>query len=156
MLASHPASHPSANQSALTNSAYNRQPSSGGPGPGPIAQVGPFTGGPTSHQQTAYGVGQGLQSQALGAAGQPTSSAGAVNVSGNVRVEQLTRLRAELEHFTDAWLSSAARALRAISTRDRPRSVNVLVTNSQLVPAIAKILLYGLGDLFDVRLFSSI
>ena len=82
----------------------------------------------------------------MSAAGQSTPTAG----GANVRVEQLTRLRAELEHFTDAWLSSAARALRAISARERPRSVNVLVTNSQLVPAIAKILLYGLGDLFDV------
>lgn len=33
----------------------------------------------------------------------------------------------------------------------RPSCVNVLVTTTQLVPAIAKVLLYGLGSVFSVE-----
>lgn len=32
----------------------------------------------------------------------------------------------------------------------RGRCMNVLVTTTQLVPALAKVLLYGLGDVFPV------
>jgi hypothetical protein len=34
---------------------------------------------------------------------------------------------------------------------DRPSCVNVLVTTTQLVPALAKLLLYGLGSFFSIN-----
>ena len=33
----------------------------------------------------------------------------------------------------------------------RPRCVNVLVTTTQLVPALAKVILYGLGGVFNIE-----
>lgn len=33
----------------------------------------------------------------------------------------------------------------------RPNCVNVLVTTTQLVPALAKVLLYGLGGVFSIE-----
>lgn len=34
---------------------------------------------------------------------------------------------------------------------DRSNCVNVLVTTTQLVPALAKVLLYGLGGVFNIE-----
>jgi hypothetical protein len=34
---------------------------------------------------------------------------------------------------------------------DRPNCVNVLVTTTQLVPALAKVILYGLGGIFSIE-----
>ena len=33
----------------------------------------------------------------------------------------------------------------------RPNCVNVLVTTTQLIPALAKVLLYGLGSVFPIE-----
>ncbi|XP_076864292.1 protein phosphatase EYA3 isoform X2 [Brachyhypopomus gauderio] len=62
--------------------------------------------------------------------------------------ELLLRVRAEIEAVTDGWLSTAIQSLCLIQSRGR--CMNVLVTTTQLVPALAKVLLYGLGDVFPV------
>uniref|UniRef100_A0A8C2PXB4 Eyes absent homolog n=1 Tax=Cyprinus carpio TaxID=7962 RepID=A0A8C2PXB4_CYPCA len=61
----------------------------------------------------------------------------------------LLRLRSEIETVTDAWLSTALKSLLLIQSRGR--CMNVLVTTTQLVPALAKVLLYGLGDAFPIE-----
>uniref|UniRef100_A0A673L079 Eyes absent homolog n=1 Tax=Sinocyclocheilus rhinocerous TaxID=307959 RepID=A0A673L079_9TELE len=61
----------------------------------------------------------------------------------------LLRLRSEIETITDAWLSTALKSLLLIQSRGR--CMNVLVTTTQLVPALAKVLLYGLGDVFPIE-----
>ncbi|XP_062865620.1 eyes absent homolog 3 isoform X2 [Trichomycterus rosablanca] len=62
--------------------------------------------------------------------------------------ELLLRVRGDVETVTDGWLSTAIKALLLIQSRGR--CMNVLVTTTQLVPALAKVLLYGLGDVFPV------
>uniref|UniRef100_A0A8B9RFL4 Eyes absent homolog n=1 Tax=Astyanax mexicanus TaxID=7994 RepID=A0A8B9RFL4_ASTMX len=62
--------------------------------------------------------------------------------------ELLLRVRSEIETATDSWLSTAIKSLLLIQSRGR--CMNVLVTTTQLVPALAKVLLYGLGDVFPV------
>ncbi|XP_041664237.1 eyes absent homolog 3 isoform X1 [Cheilinus undulatus] len=63
--------------------------------------------------------------------------------------ELLLRLRSEIENVTDAWLSTALKSLLLIQSRGK--CMNVLVTTTQLVPALAKVLLYGLGDVFPIE-----
>ncbi|XP_046874967.1 eyes absent homolog 3 isoform X1 [Hypomesus transpacificus] len=63
--------------------------------------------------------------------------------------ELLMRLQAEIENVTDAWLSTALKSLLLIQSRGK--CMNVLVTTTQLVPALAKVLLYGLGDIFPIQ-----
>ncbi|XP_068189902.1 eyes absent homolog 3 isoform X1 [Antennarius striatus] len=63
--------------------------------------------------------------------------------------ELLLRLRSEIESVTDAWLSTALKSLLHIQSRGK--CMNVLVTTTQLVPALAKVLLYGLGDVFPIE-----
>ena len=94
--------------------------------------------------------------------------------------ELLLRLRSEIETVTDAWLSTALKSLLHIQSRsetfwrqvsmmahtaaqpgrvgvcvcnstNRGKCMNVLVTTTQLVPALAKVLLYGLGDVFPIE-----
>ncbi|XP_053346004.1 eyes absent homolog 3 isoform X2 [Clarias gariepinus] len=60
----------------------------------------------------------------------------------------LLRVRSDIETVTDSWLSTAIKSLLLIQSRGR--CMNVLVTTTQLVPALAKVLLYGLGDVFPV------
>ncbi|XP_067282631.1 eyes absent homolog 3 isoform X5 [Pseudorasbora parva] len=61
----------------------------------------------------------------------------------------LLRLRSEIETITDAWRSTALKSLLLIQSRGR--CMNILVTTTQLVPALAKVLLYGLGDVFPIE-----
>ncbi|XP_076158255.1 protein phosphatase EYA3 isoform X2 [Alosa pseudoharengus] len=61
----------------------------------------------------------------------------------------LLRLRTEIETVTDSWLSIALKSLLLIQSRGR--CMNVLVTTTQLVPALAKVLLYGLGEVFPIE-----
>uniref|UniRef100_A0A672Z535 Eyes absent homolog n=1 Tax=Sphaeramia orbicularis TaxID=375764 RepID=A0A672Z535_9TELE len=61
----------------------------------------------------------------------------------------LLRLQSEIENVTDAWLSTALKSLLLIQSRGK--CMNVLVTTTQLVPALAKVLLYGLGDVFPIE-----
>uniref|UniRef100_A0A672HGH8 Eyes absent homolog n=1 Tax=Salarias fasciatus TaxID=181472 RepID=A0A672HGH8_SALFA len=63
--------------------------------------------------------------------------------------ELLLRLQAEIQVVTDAWLNTALKSLLLIQSRGK--CMNVLVTTTQLVPALAKVLLYGLGDVFPIE-----
>uniref|UniRef100_A0A8C5FC95 Eyes absent homolog n=1 Tax=Gadus morhua TaxID=8049 RepID=A0A8C5FC95_GADMO len=60
----------------------------------------------------------------------------------------LLRLQSEIENVTDAWLSTALKSLLLIQSRGK--CLNILVTTTQLVPALAKVLLYGLGEVFSI------
>ncbi|XP_059899514.1 eyes absent homolog 3 isoform X2 [Gadus macrocephalus] len=60
----------------------------------------------------------------------------------------LLRLQSEIEDVTDAWLSTALKSLLLIQSRGK--CLNILVTTTQLVPALAKVLLYGLGEVFSI------
>ncbi|XP_022612971.1 eyes absent homolog 3 isoform X2 [Seriola dumerili] len=78
------------------------------------------------------------------------------NYKGNVgsllnpmKRELLVRLQSEIENVTDAWLSTALKSLLLIQSRGK--CMNILVTTTQLVPALAKVLLYGLGDVFPIE-----
>ncbi|XP_017297624.1 eyes absent homolog 3 isoform X1 [Kryptolebias marmoratus] len=63
--------------------------------------------------------------------------------------ELLLRLRSEIENVTDIWLTTALKSLLLIQSRGK--CINVLVTTTQLVPALAKVLLYGLGEVFPIE-----
>lgn len=62
--------------------------------------------------------------------------------------EQWIQLRMEIEALTDNWLTLVSKCLDLINSR--PNCVNVLVTTTQLVPALAKVVLYGLGGVFSI------
>ncbi|XP_061657962.1 eyes absent homolog 3 isoform X4 [Syngnathoides biaculeatus] len=66
-----------------------------------------------------------------------------------VKRELLLRLQSDIENVTDSWLTTALKSLLLIQSRGK--CVNVLVTTTQLVPALAKVLLYGLGDVFPIE-----
>lgn len=57
--------------------------------------------------------------------------------------------RSDVEMLTDNWLTMTLKCLAMIA--QRPNCVNVLVTNNQLVAALAKVLLFGLGQMFPVE-----
>ncbi|EFX89861.1 eye-absent 1-like protein [Daphnia pulex] len=63
--------------------------------------------------------------------------------------EQWIQLRMEIESLTDNWLTLVTKCLELINSR--PNAVNVLVTTTQLVPALAKVALYGLGGVFAIE-----
>ncbi|XP_066429702.1 eyes absent homolog 3 isoform X2 [Eleutherodactylus coqui] len=65
------------------------------------------------------------------------------------RRDSLQRLRADIETLTDGWLGTALKCLLLIQSRKN--CVNVLITTTQLVPALAKVLLYGLGEVFPIE-----
>ncbi|XP_040193974.1 LOW QUALITY PROTEIN: eyes absent homolog 3 [Rana temporaria] len=65
------------------------------------------------------------------------------------RRDSLQRLRDDIETLTDGWLSTAVKCLQLIQARKN--CVNVLITTTQLVPALAKVLLYGLGEVFPIQ-----
>jgi len=68
---------------------------------------------------------------------------------GPAKREQWLQLRQEIETITDTWLTLALKSLSIINSRSN--CVNVLVTTTQLVPALAKVLLYGLGGVFNIE-----
>ncbi|XP_075069742.1 protein phosphatase EYA1 isoform X6 [Mixophyes fleayi] len=68
---------------------------------------------------------------------------------GPAKREAWLQLRAEIEALTDSWLTLALKALTLIHTRTN--CVNILVTTTQLIPALAKVLLYGLGVAFPIE-----
>ncbi|MBN3306277.1 EYA2 protein, partial [Amia calva] len=68
---------------------------------------------------------------------------------GSPKREEWLQLRREMEVLTDLWLTHALKALALISSR--PNCVNVLVTTTQLIPALSKVLLYGLGTAFPIE-----
>ncbi|XP_066494386.1 eyes absent homolog 3 isoform X1 [Tiliqua scincoides] len=63
--------------------------------------------------------------------------------------EVLQRLREDIEMLTDSWLGTALKSLLLIQSRKN--CVNILITTTQLVPALAKVLLYGLGEVFPIE-----
>ncbi|XP_045566718.1 eyes absent homolog 1 isoform X4 [Salmo salar] len=67
---------------------------------------------------------------------------------GPAKREAWLQLRAEIEALTDSWLTLALKALTLIHSRSN--CVNILVTTTQLIPALAKVLLYGLGIVFPI------
>lgn len=68
---------------------------------------------------------------------------------GPAKRETWLQLRMELEAITDSWLTLALKALTLIHSRSN--CLNVMVTTTQLVPALAKCLLYGLGGIFPLE-----
>uniref|UniRef100_A0A8B9L631 Eyes absent homolog n=1 Tax=Astyanax mexicanus TaxID=7994 RepID=A0A8B9L631_ASTMX len=68
---------------------------------------------------------------------------------GPAKREAWLQLRAEVEALTDSWLTTALKSLSIISSRSN--CVNVLVTTTQLIPALAKVLLYSLGSAFPIE-----
>lgn len=68
---------------------------------------------------------------------------------GPTKREQWLQLRSEIETLTDNWLTLSLKCLSIIYSRSN--CVNILVTTTQLVPALAKILLYGLGGVFPIE-----
>uniref|UniRef100_A0A3B1JFI2 Eyes absent homolog n=1 Tax=Astyanax mexicanus TaxID=7994 RepID=A0A3B1JFI2_ASTMX len=69
---------------------------------------------------------------------------------GPAKREAWLQLRAEVEALTDSWLTTALKSLSIISSRF-DNCVNVLVTTTQLIPALAKVLLYSLGSAFPIE-----
>ncbi|XP_048518239.1 eyes absent homolog 2 [Dendroctonus ponderosae] len=67
---------------------------------------------------------------------------------GSNKREQWLQLRQEIEAVTDNWLTLANKCLTLINSRNN--CVNVLVTTTQLIPALAKVLLFGLGNVFPI------
>ncbi|GAB1294973.1 Eyes absent homolog [Apodemus speciosus] len=67
---------------------------------------------------------------------------------GPAKRDAWLQLRAEIEGLTDSWLTNALKSLSIISTSN---CVNVLVTTTQLIPALAKVLLYSLGGAFPIE-----
>ena len=63
--------------------------------------------------------------------------------------EEWVSLSSDLETSTDQWLALALKCLQLI--QGRPDCVNVIVTQTQLVAALTKVLLFGLGPLFPVE-----
>ncbi|XP_032900819.1 eyes absent homolog 3 isoform X3 [Amblyraja radiata] len=63
--------------------------------------------------------------------------------------DSLQQLRADIEVLTDSWLATALKSLMLIQSRRN--CINILVTTTQLVPALAKVLLYGLGETFPIE-----
>ncbi|XP_039603675.1 eyes absent homolog 4 isoform X4 [Polypterus senegalus] len=68
---------------------------------------------------------------------------------GPAKRDAWLQLRAEVEALTDSWLTNALKSLSIISSRSN--CVNVLVTTTQLIPALAKVLLYSLGGVFPIE-----
>ncbi|XP_051909457.1 LOW QUALITY PROTEIN: eyes absent homolog 4 [Hippocampus zosterae] len=68
---------------------------------------------------------------------------------GPAKRDAWLQLRAEVEALTDSWLTHALKSLSIVSSRSN--CVNVLVTTTQLIPALAKILLYSLGSVFPIE-----
>ncbi|XP_037306062.2 eyes absent homolog 4 isoform X7 [Pungitius pungitius] len=68
---------------------------------------------------------------------------------GPAKRDAWLQLRAEVEALTDSWLTHALKSLSIISSRSN--CVNVMVTTTQLIPALAKVLLYSLGSVFPVE-----
>ncbi|XP_015786175.1 eyes absent homolog 1 isoform X1 [Tetranychus urticae] len=64
------------------------------------------------------------------------------------KANEWMHIRSEIENLTDNWLTFAIKCLTIIN--ERPNCVNVLVTDSNLVPALVKLLLHGLGPFFPI------
>jgi eyes absent homolog 1 len=63
--------------------------------------------------------------------------------------EMWQQAKAEIEVYTDRWCESVTACLTMIAQREN--CVNVLVTTTQLVPALSKVLLFNLGGVFPIE-----
>lgn len=63
--------------------------------------------------------------------------------------DQWLQVRSEIESLTDNWATSVTNCLSMIAQREN--CVNVLVTTTQLVPALAKVMLFGLSGVFPIE-----
>lgn len=70
-------------------------------------------------------------------------------ILGQPKRDQWIQIRSEIETLTDNWATLIITCLNMISQREN--CVNVLVTTTQLVPALAKVLLFGLGGVFPIE-----
>jgi eyes absent homolog 1 len=72
-------------------------------------------------------------------------------VSGLVgpKREQWIQVRNEIELITENWATLMTTCLSMIAQREN--CVNVLVTTTQLVPALAKVMLFGLSGVFPIE-----
>ncbi|CAH8640674.1 unnamed protein product [Schistosoma bovis] len=68
---------------------------------------------------------------------------------GYPKANQWIHLKNNLDILTDHWLSMAIKATEKINNRED--SVNILVTTTQFIPSLAKILLYGYGNSFQIE-----
>lgn len=68
---------------------------------------------------------------------------------GGSKREQWLQLRSDVEQVTDNWLTSTMKCLNLINKRSH--CVNILVTTTGLVPALSKILLFGIGGIFPIE-----
>lgn len=68
---------------------------------------------------------------------------------GTAKREQWLQLRSDIETSTDNWLTSVVKCLNLINKRSH--CINILVTTSQLVPTLSKVLLFGIGGIFPVE-----
>ncbi|KAG5685111.1 hypothetical protein PVAND_014308 [Polypedilum vanderplanki] len=73
------------------------------------------------------------------------------NVGGLLgpKCEHWMQVRSEIEALTDNWATLVTTCLKMIAQREN--CINVLVTTTQLVPALAKVLLFGLGGVFPIE-----
>lgn len=68
---------------------------------------------------------------------------------GSDKREQWLQVRSDIEALTDNWLTMAIKCLTLINKRHQ--HVNILVTSTQLIPALAKVLLFGIGGIFPIE-----
>ncbi|XP_076249589.1 eya transcriptional coactivator and phosphatase 2 isoform X3 [Calliopsis andreniformis] len=68
---------------------------------------------------------------------------------GAAKQEHWLQLRSEIEVLTDNWLTSVVKCLSLINKRSH--CINILVTTTQLVPALSKVLLFGIGGIFPIE-----
>ena len=68
---------------------------------------------------------------------------------GPAKREDWLQVRSEIEVVTDNWLTLAMKCLTLINSRSN--CVNILVTDTKLVLAVVKVLLFGLGGIFPIE-----
>lgn len=65
------------------------------------------------------------------------------------KLDHWIQVKNEIEILTDNWATLVTTCLSMIAQREN--CVNVLVTSTQLVPALAKVMLFGLGGVFPIE-----
>lgn len=68
---------------------------------------------------------------------------------GQHKYSQSLKLRSKIDSVTDNWAALMLNCLSMIAQRDN--CVNVLVTTTQLVPALAKVMMFGLSQIFPIE-----
>lgn len=70
-------------------------------------------------------------------------------ILGQHKREQWLDVKSAIESATDNWPVLTMKCLNMIAQREN--CVNILITTTQLVPALAKVLLFGLGQIFPIE-----